>query len=305
MSLAAGGLVLGPVGACAQPSDVAVGSGGCPACQGLRDGGSHRPPGGGTGDAGGGSGDAGSSDDGGGGDAGGCPAGSVIFSGQTLDLCKGLNDAGQGVPLEGVTVGTLSPWGSSVVSGDGGDYALCVPSGQPFTATYTRSDYVSVFLGELTLTQDTTAVGRSGGIFLLCQPAFSLYATSVPFDPSQAMVLAQVVSASNAPPCGGWTADGGWAEQGWTIWATLPDGGPSVGQVIYVDPSGALDAISGTTWIGEALVYDIPADAGWVEVHASKPSLDASCHSTDSSIGFDGLVHVAGGTFGYYPWGVP
>ncbi len=319
--------------ACSGGSTIPIGNGSCTTCQhhdggasdagkqgGSKDGG----PDGGAADAGapdagpdGGPTDAGS--DGGGIDSGlpligdVCPANSIPFSGEVLDLCA-TEAMGTDIPLDGVQVATLAPY-SAVMTDDGGTYTLCLPPGVPTTMVFSDPDYVTLYMPEVIVTQGSVPIGTSiGRVRLPCAAGIQGYASELPgLNPALPLVYAQIDSVSNVPPCGGKT-DGGSPFAGWVFLASLADdGGIGDGGIVngglwpvgYLDSSDDLQAVSSTFSTGEGVIFNIDAAADYIVVEASNRSLDKVCPSLDAALGFDGRIHVASNSVSVYPWIVP
>jgi hypothetical protein len=206
------------------------------------------------------------------------------------------------VPLAGVQVATLTPWGSTTSASDG-TFSLCVPSGVPFTAQMTLSGYVTSYLAEAVITQDTAFQGNRGGLLLLCQAGQGALSLEMPgFNPAQGAVVAVVTSASKTGVCGNQT--------GWFFDATLVDGGLPASadggwSISYLTSSGTPEFDAGTQANGLAFVYGIDTSVSTVFVQAINPTVGASCPSSDQALGFTGNVHVAPGALGSIPWLIP
>ena len=293
--------------------------GGTPdAGRGGSDAGADAGPDGGPGDAGadGGVSDAGV--DGGALDAGlpltgqVCPTGALTFSGEVIDLCQ-TEAVGSDVPIDGVQVATLQPYGATV-SADGGRYALCIPPGVPTTMVFSAAQYVTLFMPEIILTPGGLPLGNDiGRIRLPCTSALQTYASELPnLDTRLPMVYVQIDSASNQPPCG--TKDAGTDAgpspfSGWTITAELADdGGLADGgawPIGYFDASDDLQSVTSTFLPGQALVYNIDPGADYIVVEASNARLSAICTPLNADLGVDGRIHVAPNSVSVYPWIVP
>jgi hypothetical protein len=230
-----------------------------------------------------------------------CPAGSLTLSGRCLDMCATLQ-AQADVPLAGVQVTTLDPWGSTTSASDG-TFSLCVPSGVPFTVQTSLASYVTAYLAEAVISQDTAFQGNRGGILLLCQAGAGALSLEIPgFNPAQGAVIADATSASKTGVCGNQT--------GWFFDATLVDGGLPPGvdggwPETYLTATGTPDMDSGTQANGLAFIYGIDPSVSTVFVEAINPTVGASCPSSDQALGFTGNVHVAGNSLGYIPWLIP
>jgi hypothetical protein len=235
----------------------------------------------------------------GGSDAGGtsCPAGSVRLTGVVFDMCATIQSESD-VPLAGVQVATLAPWGATTSAADG-TFTLCVPSGTPFTVETTLSGYTTGYLGEAVLTQDESFEGAHVGLQMMCSAGLlAIQAQLSDFDPSEGVVIVGVRSSSKTGTCG--------SETGWYVTAAPSDGGAAVGNVVYITPAGQAATDGGTSSTGLGLVYDIPpADVSEVVVAATNPLVGASCPDYDSTLGFTGAVRIAPNTVGSLPWVIP
>jgi hypothetical protein len=115
-----------------------------------------------------------------------------------------------------------------------------------------------------------------------------------------------IVSVSDQPPCQ--PATGGL--QGWHFQSPLPDGGeiagPSGWPTAYVQQSFQVSTTAtSTSPLGYGVIYDIDAAVDTVTVFVDGGPPGAICPSSNLAFGFDGLVHVAPGTFGLFPYIIP
>ncbi|HUB09348.1 MAG TPA: hypothetical protein VMB50_20255 [Myxococcales bacterium] len=245
-----------------------------------------------------------------------CPDGSVPFGGFIQDLCQSLAVHGK-VPLGGVQVATLPPWGANVSSPDGG-YSICLQPDTRTTLLYSKSGYIDAYSAQVEVNAGTPINGVEGTIAMVCNSAIAAYEAQTslvpPFDPGKAAVYVLWAPLELTSPCGG-EEDGGDAglvsdQAGWTFQAFLADGGlpPDGGWPVgYFDYSGALQSSGQTFASGQALIYDIDPSAGYIMIQATKPGYTALCPLLDTSGvgGFTGLVSVEPNAFSFFPYAVP
>ena len=234
-----------------------------------------------------------------------CPSGSITFGGRTYDQCQKWSD-GTDVPIDGVQIATLEPY-SATVSADGGYYTACMPQGQPATLQFAKSGYVTSYLAEMNMaTPLPFGAANIGMASILCSSAETNFATEIPgFNSSDGIVFSEVLSISNAPPCGG--EDGGLA--GWIFVASPADDGGTadagVWEAVYIDPSGTLQAIGSTLDDGQAIILNIDPSVEYVNVSGSKAADGIDCENLNVAVNLTGRVYVAPHSISVIPWVIP
>jgi hypothetical protein len=211
--------------------------------------------------------------------------------GQTLD-------AGQpvaGAQVSAIAVDGVPIAGEAAVSGPFGAFALCVTPGEEFSTGIQATGYAQAYIEDLDLDG-----GYSGGLIPLIQTATvqAFAAVLAGFDPSDAVIVTEMVSASGQPPC---NVLGGWA-----VSAHLPDGGAVSYQTAYGTLTGLIsDTRTSTDSLGLGYLYNLdPTVTDAVIVTATQVDGGAYCPINDGGP-FTGRVVIGAGAFSSAPLVLP
>jgi hypothetical protein len=196
-------------------------------------------------------------------------------------------------PISGATIAAIGAdgvpiSGAAAVTGSDGTFAMCVPSGTPFSISITAA------ASPLTYSAEAIAGGGFDGEFaqlsLVDNAEVGAFASLLPtaLTPGDALILAKVTGVSGCDDIAGWS-----------FAVTLPDGGalPDGGyQLVYFGNNYLPDpAATATSSFGAALIYNIDeATSPFLAVTATNPD-GGDCVPINDEIGYTGRLFVTGG----------
>ncbi len=222
-----------------------------------------------------------------------CASG-TSFSSQTVDLlsCTVVGGAAiaaidaNGVPFPSV----------AATSESNGNFALCLPTGSPFSIEIQAPSYATTYYAEML----DPSSGGFAQMAMLSKGEIQAFQGLFPGgeQTDTALIVAKLTGDVCYPNLGGWTFD-----------LALPDGGAIADggyQLIYLGASGLPDATAtSTSSKGAALFYNLdPALSGFLMLTAQ--TADAgSCQIINSGLGFTGRIFVAGNSITVEPFLLP
>ncbi len=209
-----------------------------------------------------------------------------------------LSDAESMTPIAGAAViatdsNGLPYAGAATTSGTDGSFTLCPPTGATFTTQINAAGYPVTYFESAVLSKSESL----GSLPLISTEVIGALGSFLQgFVSTDAALLIPVRSLS-----------GGCSVAGWSVEASLPDGGAIPGtQTAYLESSGLPSTtLTSTTTEGAAVIYDIdPSLTGQVVVSASNPN-EGSCAPDGAALGLTGMVEVGGAAISIAPIVLP
>jgi hypothetical protein len=132
-----------------------------------------------------------------------------------------------GAQIAAVSVAGVPIAGEAAVSNAAGQFSICATAGQEFSTQVQASGYATTYLEDLELSQATSVPA----IPMTESSTVAAYSIVLPgFNAQDALIVAEITSASGQPPCNDMT--------GWVFSATLPDGGAVSFETAYLGADG-------------------------------------------------------------------
>jgi hypothetical protein len=186
--------------------------------------------------------------------------------------------------------------GAAATAQSNGNFAICLPSGSPFSIQIQAASYPTTYYAEML----DPSSGGFAQMAMLSNGEIQAFGGLFPGgeNPNTALVVAKMTGDVCFPNLGGWTFD-----------LALPDGGAIADggyQLIYLDSSGVPDPTNTVTSSkGAALFYNLdPSLSGFLTLTATTPDA-GSCQIINMGLGFTGRIFVAGGSITVVPFLLP
>jgi hypothetical protein len=185
---------------------------------------------------------------------------------------------------------------AAATSSSDGNFALCLPTGSPFTIQIQAAGYPTTYYAEML----DPAAGGFAQMAMLSTGDIQAFEGIFPGgdQPNTALVVAKLTGTACFTDLAGWTFD-----------LALPDGGPLPDggyQLIYLGPTAVPDSsLTSTSSKGAALIYNLdPSLSSFLTLSAQTPDA-GSCQVINSGLGFTGRIYVSGGSLTIDPFLLP